>query len=91
MEDEFEMKHYQYIPFVIGCVGIVYLSTFLYQNTAVQWGISLGLFFAGGAISMLFGYKRWNKNKAAGWLGLLVNLLPLCILGFIYLNTTFNR
>lgn len=85
------MKYYKYLPTIIGCAGlIIYLLKFFYVSSYINVGTSFILFAVGVFISMFLGYKGWSDDMFAGWLGLLLNLLPLGLLGFIYLNATFK-
>ena len=86
------MKYYKYLPTIVGCLGLlIYLLTFYNPSSLVNLGTSFCLFIVGIVISMFFGSKGWNNDKpAVGWFGLLINLIPLCLLGFVYLNSTFK-
>lgn len=86
------MKYYKYIPAIIGCAGVItYLLSIVNVGAFLNLVTSLCLLAVGVVLSFFFGIMGWNKDKLAGWLGLWVNLLPLGILGFIYLNSTFNK
>lgn len=76
------MKYYKYLPITIGALGLI--------NILINRATALGLFILGVAVTLLLGLQyRYECNTLEGWLGLFINLIPLSILGFIYLNTTF--
>jgi hypothetical protein len=86
------MKYCKYLPTIIGCAGVItYILSFFNISSPINLIASLGWLASGVIISLFFGIMGWNKDKFAGWLGLWVNLLPLGVLGFIYLNSTFNK
>lgn len=76
------MKYYKYLPALIGVVGLI--------NIMINRGTAFCLFILGVAVSLLLGLRSRGNNELSGWLGLFINLIPLCILGFIYLNYTFR-
>jgi hypothetical protein len=86
------MKYYKYLPIIVGCAGLIFLLlTFLNIGSIVNIGTAFCLFIVGIVLSMFFVVKGWSGNTFAGWLGLLINLIPSCLLGFVYLNTTFGK
>jgi hypothetical protein len=81
------MKYYKYLPTIVGCVGlIILLLTIFFTNAIVNPITSLGVFILGIVITMYFGLKGWIDDQFTGLLGLLINLTPLCLLGFVLLN-----
>lgn len=85
------MKYHKYLPATIGVLGLItYILTFFYTSSIINFNTSLCLFIAGTVLSLLFGYMKWSDDMLAGWLGLLINLLPLSVLGFIFMNTHFK-